>query len=81
MTNIFSESTECEKPKNKKQSAVIHWQKMQICRLLKKLEKLKVRGQNCEKCTMPSGIVKNASKYLSATALNFLKTQLQTPIL
>ncbi|XP_064094805.1 uncharacterized protein LOC135207146 [Macrobrachium nipponense] len=72
-----NESTSSLQRRNTKQCALIKKQRMQICRLMKKLEQIKVSQKNCDTCALPSTIIKNASKYISGTALEFFKTQMK----
>lgn len=56
---------------------LLHRYRTRIGRLSKKIHILKRANAECtRKCTLPSGIIHNASKYLDGFSLEFFKTQL-----
>ncbi|XP_076067307.1 uncharacterized protein LOC143040305 isoform X3 [Oratosquilla oratoria] len=74
---ILNGSSCCFPAKKKKQSAVIHRQRMQIRRLLKKIEKIKVSKENHKQYTPPSAIIKKRFKLPQRTSTRLFSNPIE----
>ena len=64
--------------RNTKAAKDLHKYKMRVSRLAKKVRLLKnSMNRSCNKCSDPSAIIKDASKYLNPWQLEMFKSQLK----